>query len=88
MIILDLEEQHISSRGWAFQERLVSAATLHYTEEGMIWEFANGISLEHNQNLRNFEWKADWKALMDRRVSRPSKCIEAEPSWKHCKRPI
>jgi hypothetical protein len=79
MKILDLEEQHISSRGWAFQERLVSAATLHYTEEGMIWECANGIRLEHNQNLRNFEWKADWKALMDRRSHAQANALKLSP---------
>jgi hypothetical protein len=40
--VLDLEEKHIS-RGWTFQERLTSVATLHYTNEGMMWECANGI---------------------------------------------
>jgi Heterokaryon incompatibility protein (HET) len=33
MKTLDLEEEFISTRGWVFQERLVSTATLHYTEE-------------------------------------------------------
>jgi hypothetical protein len=45
----------------------VSAATLHYTDEGMVWECANGISLEHDQNLSSVRWKANWKDVMDRR---------------------
>ncbi|KAI9771982.1 MAG: hypothetical protein M1839_002575 [Geoglossum umbratile] len=68
---LDLEENHISSRGWVFQERLVSTATLHYTNEGMVWECASGISLEHDQSLSSVRWKADWKAVMDRKSPTP-----------------
>lgn len=69
--ILDLGEKHLSSRGWAFQERLVSIASLHYTDEGMVWECASRIALEHDQGYRRFKWKSDWKSLMRRQSMSP-----------------
>ena len=63
--VLDLEDKHLASRGWVFQERLVSVATLHYTDEGMLWECARGIKLEHDQGFHVNDWKKQWKTVMD-----------------------
>jgi len=71
--ILDLEETFISTRGWVFQERLVSTATLHYTDEGMVWECAHGTRPGHDQNVYGVPWKANWRSI----VGQPSR--EAPP---------
>lgn len=63
--ILDLEEKLVSTRGWVFQERLVSPATLHYTDEGMLWECVRGIKLGHYQNVFSTKWKAHWKTTIN-----------------------
>ena len=39
-------DQCLSTRGWAFQERLVSVASLHYTNQGMVWECADAEIIE------------------------------------------
>jgi hypothetical protein len=62
--VLDLEEKFISTRGWVFQERLVSTATLHYTDEGMVWECAHGTRPGHDQNVHGLPWKADWRRVL------------------------
>lgn len=62
--ILDLERKEVSARGWIFQERLVSPNTLHYTNEGMIWECGNGIVLEHDQTFTSVGWKTSWKDVI------------------------
>ncbi|KAK3366182.1 heterokaryon incompatibility protein-domain-containing protein [Lasiosphaeria ovina] len=36
----------LCTRGWAFQERLVSPATLHFTDLGMIWECCDAMKGE------------------------------------------
>jgi hypothetical protein len=45
----DLNKEFLSTRGWAFQERLVSPRTLHFTGAGIVWEcsdasFEEGIT--------------------------------------------
>ncbi len=62
--VLDLEEKYISTRGWVFQERPVSTATLHYTDEGMVWECAHGTRPGHDQDVYSVPWKADWRSLI------------------------
>jgi hypothetical protein len=42
----ETEDRPLSKRGWAFQERLVSPATLHFTDCGMIWECRSTIETE------------------------------------------
>ncbi|KAL2061952.1 hypothetical protein VTL71DRAFT_7330 [Oculimacula yallundae] len=42
----DLNGTFLSSRGWVFQEQLMSTATLHYTADQMIWECATTIRSE------------------------------------------
>ncbi len=66
--VLDLGAKALSTRGWTFQERLVSVASLHYTDEGMVWECASGIFPENDQGYRQFEWKSDWKTLVESRL--------------------
>lgn len=61
--VLDLGDKHLSTRGWAFQERLVSVASLHYTDEGMVWECASETKLEHDQRCRPDEWKINWVSM-------------------------
>lgn len=69
---LDLEEKFISTRGWVFQERLVSTATLHYTDEGMLWECASETRMDHAQSVSNHPWKAKWRDMMNRANSKTS----------------
>jgi Heterokaryon incompatibility protein (HET) len=64
MNTLDLEEKFLSTRGWVFQERLVSTATLHYTDEGMVWECVRGTQLSHGQNASCASWKGAWRDLL------------------------
>ncbi|KAK0652813.1 heterokaryon incompatibility protein-domain-containing protein, partial [Cercophora newfieldiana] len=40
------DRRALSKRGWAFQERLVSPATVHFTDCGMIWECCSKIDTE------------------------------------------
>ncbi|PVH82639.1 HET-domain-containing protein [Cadophora sp. DSE1049] len=42
----DLNESFLSSRGWVFQEQLMSTATLHYMDQEMVWECATTIRNE------------------------------------------
>jgi hypothetical protein len=63
--VLDLEDKTLASRGWVFQERLVSIATLHYTDEGIMWECVDGIRMESDQDYSKVDWKQQWKAVMD-----------------------
>lgn len=72
MKTLDLEEKFISTRGWVFQERLVSTATLHYTDEGMVWECAHGTCLDHDQNISSVRWKAKWREVINQASLDPS----------------
>lgn len=65
MDTLDLEEKFLSTRGWVFQERLVSTATLHYTDEGMVWECVRGTQLSTAQNVSCVSWKKAWRHLMN-----------------------
>lgn len=62
--VLDLEDKFISTRAWVFQERLVSTATLHYTDEGLVWECIHGTQISHDQNLYSLPWKAEWRNLL------------------------
>lgn len=79
--VLDLEAKYLSSRGWAFQERLVSVASLHYTDEGMVWECASGVFLEHDQGYRQFEWKSEWKSLTQSQLSQSQKMNSQEDQY-------
>jgi hypothetical protein len=50
--------EHVSpllSRGWVFQERLLSSRTLHFHAEELIWECASGISCECSR-LEDYQW--------------------------------
>ena len=40
---------HLTTRGWALQELIVSCATLHYTDRGLFWECASRF---HSANER------------------------------------
>jgi len=43
---LDSDKRKLSTRGWAFQEQLVSPATIHYTNWDMVWECCSDIKSE------------------------------------------
>lgn len=64
MNVFDLEETPISSRGWVFQERLVSTATLHYTNQGLLWECADRTVMGHDQSCTSKNWKTQWKGVL------------------------
>ena len=64
--ILDLDQEFISSRGWVFQERLVTCATLHYTDKGLVWECASGRKVGHDSGLDQKDWKREWQDFMGR----------------------
>lgn len=70
---LDLAETFIASRGWVFQETLVSVATLHYTNEGIVWECAETTQRAHDQSETGGKWKNRWHDVMERSVSALSK---------------
>ncbi|KAI0450338.1 heterokaryon incompatibility protein-domain-containing protein [Xylaria acuta] len=42
----DVEESHLSSRGWVFQERALSVRTIYFTETQAYFECGNGIRCE------------------------------------------
>ncbi|KAH6970570.1 heterokaryon incompatibility protein-domain-containing protein [Ilyonectria sp. MPI-CAGE-AT-0026] len=43
---LETEHRQLAKRGWAFQERLVSPATIHHTDCGMVWECCSQVEAE------------------------------------------
>jgi len=54
----EINAYHLSSRGWAAQERMVAQRVLHYTPAGMIWECNThlqselpGVKAEENTRL-------------------------------------
>lgn len=61
---LDLEALEVSRRGWIFQERLVTSATVHYTVHGIVWECVEHTQLQHVQPISTAPWKAQWKNLL------------------------
>lgn len=60
---VELETNHISTRGWVFQERLVSTATLHYTKEALVWECAGGTFANCDYAISADRWKEQWTPL-------------------------
>jgi hypothetical protein len=67
--VLDLEAKALSTRGWTFQEILVSIASLHYTDGGMVWEctalpessqsMTNATDCLTGNQTGNPQWKAN-----------------------------
>ncbi|KAK0631299.1 heterokaryon incompatibility protein-domain-containing protein [Immersiella caudata] len=63
---IDSNSRPLSVRGWAFQERLVSSATLHFTNRGMAWECCTTSKMERlttddpGLGLFDHEMKQDW----------------------------
>jgi hypothetical protein len=58
-----VEKSHLCTRGWTFQERLVSPASLHYTDEGMFWECAEKFLSETGSGTTPYTpaaWKKAW----------------------------
>jgi hypothetical protein len=58
-----VEESHLCTRGWTFPERLVSPASLHYTDEGMFWECAERFVSETGTGTTPYSpaaWKKAW----------------------------
>ncbi len=56
------------SRGWVFQERLLSVRTLHFHREELIWECASGISCECSR-LEDYQWGDPDGLLQDRKAN-------------------
>ncbi|KAF2460143.1 heterokaryon incompatibility protein-domain-containing protein [Lineolata rhizophorae] len=46
-----IEHGHLSQRGWAFQERLLSPRTLHYTDRRLHWECRQEYLSEDNMRF-------------------------------------
>ena len=58
-----VENSHLCTRGWTFQERLVSPASLHYTKEGVFWECASKFLSETDSGTTPYSpsgWKKAW----------------------------
>jgi len=55
------------SRGWVFQERLLSSRTLHFHAEELIWECASGISCECSR-LEDYQWGGPDGFLQERQA--------------------
>ncbi|KAH8654951.1 heterokaryon incompatibility protein-domain-containing protein [Tricladium varicosporioides] len=58
-----VEKSHLCTRGWTFQERLVSPASLHYTNEGIFWECAEKFLSETGSGTTPYSpagWKKAW----------------------------
>jgi hypothetical protein len=63
-----VEKSYLCTRGWTFPERLVSPASLYYTDEGMFWECAEKFVSETGSGTTPYSptgWK---KAGMGRRL--------------------
>jgi hypothetical protein len=61
------------SRGWVFQERLLSSRTLHFHAEELIWECASGISCECSR-LEDYQW-GDPDGLLEQREAEQLKML-------------
>ncbi|KAG4437975.1 hypothetical protein IFR05_006556 [Cadophora sp. M221] len=63
-----VEKSHLCTRGWTFQERLVSPASLHYTDEGMFWECVEEFLSETGSGRTPYSpdgWKKSWRVVRD-----------------------
>ncbi|KAI8955714.1 hypothetical protein F4801DRAFT_574451 [Xylaria longipes] len=52
----DVEESPLSSRGWAFQERVLSRRTIFFTDAQTYWQCGDGIRCETLTKMTN--WKS------------------------------
>lgn len=50
----EMEKSPLSSRGWVYQERVLSTATLHYGAHQMIWECRNKVVSEFSSGIQVF----------------------------------
>ncbi|CZR62674.1 uncharacterized protein PAC_12571 [Phialocephala subalpina] len=64
------------SRGWGFQERLLSARTLHFHAEELIWECASGLS--NTATLSKFRRKETRAAEGDIHIDHLTKCYQSQ----------
>jgi len=46
-----VDEGHLSKRGWVLQERVLSTRILHFAEEALFWEDAEGVKCENGDLL-------------------------------------
>ena len=60
----NIDDELLCTRGWAFQERLVSIASLHYTSRGILWECVSEITSETGLaavgSVQTGQWKDGW----------------------------
>ncbi|KAH6682180.1 hypothetical protein F5X68DRAFT_172126 [Plectosphaerella plurivora] len=49
----DVESAPLNTRGWVFQERVLSRRTLHFTKNQVYWECGNGVHSERLIKLTN-----------------------------------
>jgi hypothetical protein len=69
-----VENSTLSSRGWVFQERILSQKIIHFTTKGNFWEDAYGIQAEDGRHTdcagirfiwRKYSLPHDWYRLME-----------------------
>lgn len=53
----------LNSRGWAFQERLLSSRVLHFTQHGMLWE-CQTLSASESSNMGQQATSTDFRSLV------------------------
>jgi len=56
----------LSTPGWAYQERLVSPASLHYTRFGMVWECCSEDNAEYldSDHVKSSPTKDEWQRIL------------------------
>lgn len=50
----EIEASPLNSRGWIYQERTISTATLHYGGHQMMWECRTKVASEHDSEIQQF----------------------------------
>ncbi|KAK4444165.1 heterokaryon incompatibility protein-domain-containing protein [Podospora aff. communis PSN243] len=83
---IDQGGRPLSKRGWVLQERLASPATLHFTDNGMVWECCLGNETElTNSNIQvrttKWRWSSTTGALPTGVVADPDRETALLTTW-------
>ncbi len=71
-----IETARWNTRGWTFQERLLSRRILHFTERKFFWECHATDTSEENEPPRDPRYRTSWLEIED--IDKPSSLIEQD----------